>query len=209
MWRTGRLERPWSGVDDDRHDLTASRLDTSFRRPHRLLMSNSEDLRATMHPRSSEEPFRLLVESIVDYAIFMLDANGIVTTWNLGAERIKGYRAEEIIGQHVSRFYLEEDVRAGVCDRELGQAAEAGRFQCEGRRVRKDGSLFWADVVITAVRDPANGGLLGFGKVTGRPDATKAGRRGAARVRGAVSARRSMTRPSGWPWCLSTATSSE
>src|SRR4051812_26557663 len=118
-----------------------------------------------MHPRSSEEPFRLLVESIVDYAIFMLDAKGIVTTWNLGAERIQGYRAEEIIGQHVSRFYLEEDVRAGVCDRELEQAAEAGRSACEGRRVRKDRSLFWADVVITAVRDPANGDLLRFAKV--------------------------------------------
>jgi PAS domain S-box-containing protein len=129
-------------------------------------MSNSEDLRATTHPRASDEQFRLLVESVVDYAIFMLDANGIVTTWNLGAERIKGYSAEEIIGQHFSRFYLEEDVRAGLCDRELEQAAEVGRFECEGWRVRKDGSRFWANVVIAAVRDPANGSLLGFAKVT-------------------------------------------
>jgi PAS domain S-box-containing protein len=129
-------------------------------------MSNSEDQRATTRPRSSEEQFRLLVESVVDYAIFMLDPNGIVTTWNLGAERIKGYRAEEIIGQHFSRFYLEEDVRAGLCDRELEQAAEVGRFACEDWRVRKDGSRFWANVVITAVRDPANGSLLGFAKVT-------------------------------------------
>jgi len=160
----------WSGRDqaltDNRHDLTASCLDTSFRPPHRLLMSNGEELRATMHPRSSEEQFRLLVESVVDYAIFMLDAKGIVTTWNLGAERIKGYTAEEIIGQHFSRFYLEEDVRAGLCDRELEQAAEVGRFECEGWRVRKDGTLFWASVVITALRDPANGSLLGFGNVT-------------------------------------------
>ena len=129
-------------------------------------MSNSEDLRATTPPRASEEQFRLLVESVVDYAIFMLDPNGIVTTWNLGAERINGYRAEEIIGQHFSRFYLEDDVRAGLCDRELEQAAEVGRFECEGWRVRKDGSRFWANVVITAVRDPANGSLLGFAKVT-------------------------------------------
>ena len=129
-------------------------------------MSNGEDLRATTHPRASDEQFRLLVESVVDYAIFMLDANGIVTTWNLGAERIKGYSAEEIIGQHFSRFYLEEDVRAGLCDRELEQAAEVGRFECEGWRVRKDGSRFWANVVIAAVRDPANGSLLGFAKVT-------------------------------------------
>jgi len=129
-------------------------------------MSNSEDLRATTHPRASEEQFRLLVESVVDYAIFMLDPKGIVTTWNLGAERIKGYRAEEIIGQHFSRFYLEEDVRAGLCDRELQQAAEVGRFECEGWRVRKDGSRFCASVAMTAVRDPANGSLLGFAKVT-------------------------------------------
>jgi PAS domain S-box-containing protein len=129
-------------------------------------MSNGEGLRATTHPRSSEEQFRLLVESVVDYAIFMLDPKGIVTTWNLGAERIKGYRAEEIIGQHFSRFYLEEDVRAGLCDRELEEAAEVGRFECEGWRVRKDGSRFCASVVITAVRDPANSSLLGFAKVT-------------------------------------------
>jgi len=129
-------------------------------------MSNGENLRATTYRRSSEEQFRLLVESVVDYAIFMLDPKGIVTTWNLGAERIKGYTAEEIIGQHFSRFYLEEEVRAGLCDRELEDAAEVGRFACEGWRVRKDGSRFWASVVITAVRDPANGSLLGFAKVT-------------------------------------------
>jgi PAS domain S-box-containing protein len=129
-------------------------------------MSNGEDLRATTHRRSSEEQFRLLVESVVDYAIFMLDPSGLVTTWNLGAERLKGYRADEIIGQHFSRFYLEEDIRAGLCDRELEQAAEVGRFECEGWRVRKDGSRFWANVTIAAIRDPANGSLVGFAKVT-------------------------------------------
>ena len=93
--------------------------------------------------------------------------DGIVTTWNRGAERIKGYRADEIIGQHFSRFYLEEEVRAGVCERELEQAARGGRFEGEGWRTRKDGSRFWASVVITAIRDPGNGSLLGFSKVTG------------------------------------------
>src|SRR6476620_5521498 len=115
-------------------------------------MSNSEDLPATTHPCASEEQLRLLVESVVDYAIFMLDPNGIVTTWNPGAERIKGYRTEEIIGQHFSRFYSEADVRAGATERELEVAARAGRFEDEGWRVRKDGSRFWADVVITSIR---------------------------------------------------------
>src|SRR6478735_1829834 len=113
-------------------------------------MSDREDPRAEAHPRVPEERFRLLVESIGDYAIFMLDASGIVATWNLGAERIKGYRADEIIGQHFSRFYLEDDVRAGVCERELELAAQEGRFEAEGWRARKDGSRFWANVVITA-----------------------------------------------------------
>jgi PAS domain S-box-containing protein len=129
-------------------------------------MSNSEDLRAKKSPRESEEQFRLLVESVVDYAIFVLDTTGIVITWNLGAERIKGYKAEEIIGQHFSRFYLEDHIRAGMCERELEEAARAGRFECEGWRVRKDGSRFWANVVIAAIRDRVNGSLLGFAEVT-------------------------------------------
>ena len=128
-------------------------------------MSNRAEPQASEHQRESEERFRLLVESIGDYAIFMLDANGIVTTWNRGAERIKGYRAGEIIGQHFSRFYREEEVRAGVCARQLEQAARGERFEGEGWRVRKDGSRFWASVVITAIRDPRNGSLLGFSKV--------------------------------------------
>ncbi|HEY6462475.1 MAG TPA: PAS domain S-box protein, partial [Polyangiaceae bacterium] len=115
--------------------------------------------------RASEVGFRLLVESVRDYAIFMLDPNGVVATWNTGAERIKGYRAEEIIGQHFSRFYPPEDVRAGKCEWELEGAERDGRFEDEGWRVRKDGSRFWANVVITALRDPA-GKLVGFAKVT-------------------------------------------
>ena len=116
--------------------------------------------------RRSEERFRLLVESVTDYAIFMLDPDGRVATWNRGAERIKGYRSSEIVGQHFSRFYPEDDVRAGKCEHELEVAARVGRFEDEGWRVRKDGSRMWANVVITALRDPAGGELLGFGKVT-------------------------------------------
>ena len=112
-----------------------------------------------------EERFRLLVESVEDYAIFMLDRGGRVASWNVGAERIKGYRAEEIIGQHFSRFYPEEDLRAGKCERELAIASKEGRFEDEGWRLRKDGSRFWANVVISRVID-RNGELIGFAKVT-------------------------------------------
>ncbi|WP_437927890.1 PAS domain S-box protein [Sorangium sp. So ce291] len=115
--------------------------------------------------RVSEERFRLLVETIQDYAIFILDAGGHVVTWNVGAERIKGYKAEEIIGRHFSTFYPPEDVAAGKCDREIEEAIRLGRVADEGWRVRKDGSLFWASVVITALRD-RDGPLLGFAKVT-------------------------------------------
>ena len=113
--------------------------------------------------RQSEQRFRLLVESVKDYAIFMLDPEGMVLTWNAGAELIKGYRAEEIIGQHFSKFYPPE-VRDFPAH-ELRMAAAEGRFEDEGWRVRKDGSRFWANVVITAIRD-ASKNLLGFAKVT-------------------------------------------
>ena len=113
----------------------------------------------------SEERFRLLVEGVKDYAIFMLDPGGRVASWNSGAERIKGYRADEIVGQHFSRFYTEEDIQQGKPDSELKTATADGRFEEEGWRVRKDGSQFWADVVITAIRDK-EGQLLGFTKVT-------------------------------------------
>lgn len=109
--------------------------------------------------------YRLLVASVRDYAIFMLDPAGRVTTWNLGAQRIKQYAAHEVIGTHFSRFYPAEDVESGKCEMELALAAEQGRFEDEGWRVRKDGTRFWANVVITALRD-AEGTLLGFGKVT-------------------------------------------
>lgn len=112
-----------------------------------------------------EDNFRLLVESVQDYAILMLDPTGHIISWNVGAERIKGYRSTEIIGQHFSRFYTREAVESGWPDRELELAKAEGRFTDEGWRVRKDGTTFWASVVITALRAP-DGTLLGFAKVT-------------------------------------------
>ncbi|NUO63670.1 MAG: PAS domain S-box protein [Gemmatimonadaceae bacterium] len=115
--------------------------------------------------RLSEERFRLLVTSVKDYAIFMLDPGGHVATWNEGAERAKGYKAEEIIGKHFSIFYPPEKVAVRFPDFELAEAARVGHFEDEGWRIRKDGSRFWANVVITALRD-GDGKLVGFGKVT-------------------------------------------
>lgn len=116
-------------------------------------------------PTQAEERLRLFVECVKDYAIFMLDAHGYVSSWNVGAQRIKGYTEKEIIGKHFSVFYPKEEVEAGKCERELEVAAREGRFEEEGWRIRKDGSTFWADVVITAIRD-REGHLIGYGKVT-------------------------------------------
>ena len=115
--------------------------------------------------RRSEEQFRLLVDSVIDYAIYMLSPEGLVTTWNAGARNIKGYTADEVVGTHFSRFYTDEDRADGLPDRVLATAREQGRFQGEGVRVRKDGSRFRADVVVDAIRDP-DGRLVGFAKIT-------------------------------------------
>lgn len=111
------------------------------------------------------EQFRQMVDAVVDYAIFMLDKTGRVITWNAGAERIKGYKASEIIGKHFSIFYPEADIQSRKPDRELEEAAREGRFEDEGWRLRQDGTRFWANVVITAIRDE-DGELIGYGKVT-------------------------------------------
>jgi PAS domain S-box-containing protein len=113
----------------------------------------------------SEERFRLLLKSVTDYAIFMLDPDGRVSNWNAGAERIKGYRADEIIGCHIERFYTKEDAEAGAPMKALEIAARDGKFEAEGARVRKDGSIFWASVVIDAIKDE-EGRLIGYAKVT-------------------------------------------
>jgi PAS domain S-box-containing protein len=113
----------------------------------------------------SEERFRLFVDAVQDYAIFTLDPQGHISSWNTGAQRIKGYGVSEIIGKHFSVFYPEEDLRSGKPARELEIAAREGRVEDEGWRLRKDGSRFWANVIITALRDDT-GSLIGFGKVT-------------------------------------------
>ena len=115
--------------------------------------------------RWTEESFRLMVESVSDYAIVMLDTAGRVVSWNSGAQRIKGYAAEEIIGQHFSRFYPHADIDRGIPQRAMDAVIAKGRFEDEGWRVRKDGSTFWANVVFTAIRDP-KGNLRGFAKLT-------------------------------------------
>jgi PAS domain S-box-containing protein len=126
----------------------------------------SEPLHASVSaPTAPPDLFRLLVESVKDYAIFVLDPAGNVASWNEGAERIKGYRAEEIVGQPFSRFYTTEDVAAGKPRRELDIALAEGRYEEEGVRVRKDGSHFWAGVTITALYDPSHN-HVGFAKVT-------------------------------------------
>jgi PAS domain S-box-containing protein len=113
----------------------------------------------------SERRFRILVQGVSDYAIYMLDPTGVVTNWNLGAAHIKGYAAEEIVGQHFSRFYAEEDLATDLPTRALATAAKEGRFEAEGWRVRKDGTRFWAGVVIDAIRDE-HGELIGYAKIT-------------------------------------------
>jgi PAS domain S-box-containing protein len=113
----------------------------------------------------TEDPFKLLAQSIVDYAIYMLDSEGRVTSWNVGAEQIKGFSADEILGKHFSIFHTAQDRKAGVPEKALATARETGRYEAEAWRVRKDGSRFWASVVIDAIRDE-DGKLIGFAKVT-------------------------------------------
>ena len=112
----------------------------------------------------SERNFRLLVENVADYALYMLDPTGIITSWNIGGQRIKGYAPSEIIGQHFSRFYTEIDRANGKPSRALQIAREQGRYEEEGWRVRKDGTFFWASVVIDPIHE--DGKLIGFAKIT-------------------------------------------
>jgi PAS domain S-box-containing protein len=125
---------------------------------------NSDHDFTTERLRQSEERFQVLIESIQDYAIYILDPNGFVISWNSGAQRIKGYSAQEIIGQHFSRFYTPDDLRINKPQRNLELAARKGRYEDESLRVRKDGSIFWANVLISAIRD-SSGNLTGFAKV--------------------------------------------
>ncbi|MGA8305464.1 MAG: sigma 54-interacting transcriptional regulator [Candidatus Acidiferrales bacterium] len=136
-----------------------------FSRAREVQEANQRLERANHELARNEARFRSLVAGVKDYAIFMLDPQGRVSTWNAGAQRIKGYSGEEIIGEHFSRFYTQEDIEGGKPERELKIAASEGRMEEEGWRVRKDGSRFWANVIITPIYDK-NGELLGFSKVT-------------------------------------------
>ena len=138
--------------------------------------------------QETEQRFRLMTENVVDYAIYMFDPRGRVMSWNAGAERNKGYAAREIIGESIARFYPREDAERGVPQRDMEQASLLGRVQNEGWRVRKDGTLFWADVVTTAVRDP-DGLLLGFCNVT--RDLTERKRHEAEMLRARIAAEQS------------------
>ncbi|WP_244813918.1 PAS domain-containing sensor histidine kinase [Caballeronia sp. Lep1P3] len=129
------------------------------------LASAPPDEGAIISPLWTDAHFRLLVESVEDYAIFLLDERGNIVTWNNGARRIKGYDAHEIVGRHFSVFYPSDDIAAKKPQKELEAAASKGRIEDEGWRVRKDATRFWANVVVTALRDE-NGKLIGFAKVT-------------------------------------------
>jgi PAS domain S-box-containing protein len=156
----GRLVRVWG----TQRDVTAQR-EAAQERERLLAELAAANARQRERLSESEERFRLLVEGVKDYAIFLLDPMGNVATWNAGAEKFKGYTAHEIIGQHFSRFYTPEDIARRHPWAELEIAERDGRYEEEGWRIRKDGSRFWSHVVITALRD-ASGDLRGFGKVT-------------------------------------------
>jgi PAS domain S-box-containing protein len=150
---------------EHRKELEAALRAELKRRAGAHIQADDERRRVEENSELGEERFRLLVESVQDYAIFLLDSEGRIISWNIGAERIKGYRAEEIIGEHFSIFYPEQDVRAGKCEYELEIAAREARFEDEGWRVRKDGSRFWANVIISRMIN-REGRLIGFAKVT-------------------------------------------
>jgi PAS domain S-box-containing protein len=153
--------------------LTALKVDGKLAGFAKVTRDMTERRRNEELLRQSEERFRLLIDSVKDYAIFMLDPNGRVASWNPGAQRLKGYASSEIVGRHFSIFYPSEDVEAGKPAAELKTAAGTGRYEEEGWRLRKDGTRFWASVVISAVRAPS-GELVGFSKVTRDLTARKA-----------------------------------
>ena len=166
--RDGRFEGEGWRIRQDGSRFWANVVITALRRPEGTLVGFAKVTRDLTERREAEEDarrFRLLVESVKDYAIFILDSSGIVASWNAGAQRIKGYRPEQIIGKHFSIFYPPDVDARAICDAELELATREGRFEGEGWRIRQDGSRFWANVVITALRN-SEGTLIGFAKVT-------------------------------------------
>jgi PAS domain S-box-containing protein len=161
-WRVRKDgSRFWASVVVDRINDGKGKL-IGFAKITRDMTERHEAQQAAL---DAERRFRILVQGVTDYAIFMLDPEGRVANWNPGAQRIKGYSPDEIVGQHFSRFYTTEDRDAGVPDRAIETARETGRYEAEGWRVRKDGTRFWASVVIDAIRDD-EGKLVGFAKIT-------------------------------------------
>jgi PAS domain S-box-containing protein len=184
----GRFEEEGWRLRQDGSRLWANVTITALRSPDGTLLGFAkvtQDLTARRQAEEETRRFQLLVESVKDYAIFILDPSGHVSTWNAGAERIKGYTARQIIGKHFSVFYPPEVIITGTCDHELEVAAREGRFEEEGWRLRQDGSRLWANVTITALRSP-DGALVGFAKVT--QDLTQ--RRAAEEARRALAAER-------------------
>jgi PAS domain S-box-containing protein len=170
--RQGKFEGEGWRVRKDGTRFWAHRVIEAIREPRgeilgfaEIARDLTEERQAQEALRRSEEQFRLLVQSVTDYAIYMLDVNGNITSWNLGAQRIKGYLPDEIIGQHFSRFYTPEDRARGEPERALQTAIREGRFEREALRVRKDGSVFTAHVVVDPIRD-GKGEVVGFAKVT-------------------------------------------
>jgi PAS domain S-box-containing protein len=154
------VERSWAHIERVRAEAEMAEGEQRFRE-----MLESEIEERSLALEQSEAQFRLLVQGVTDYAIYMLDTSGNVSSWNAGAQRIKGYAPEEVIGTHFSRFYTPEDLETGLPARALATALAEGRFEKEGWRVRKDGTRFWAHVIIDALRAP-DGRHLGFAKIT-------------------------------------------
>jgi PAS domain S-box-containing protein len=184
-----------SGVVLVFRDVTERRKLEALQRDHQSQLERLVEAR-TAELRRSEAQFRLLVEGTSEYAIYLLDPSGRITSWNPGAEAIKGYRAEEILGEHFSRFYLPGDVQTGKPERELEIASRDGKFAEENWRLRKDGSRFWGNVLITALRDEA-GTLQGFSKITSDQTRRKQAEESARLLIGEQAARQEAERSAG------------
>ena len=162
---TGRFEDEGWRIRKDGTRFWANVIITALYDENHNVLGFGKITRDLTERRASEQRYRLLVEGVSDYAIYSLDPTGVVSSWNSGAQRIKGYTAEEIIGKNFSNFYSPEDAAAGMPQRVLRTAIEEGHFEGEGWRVRKDGTRFWSSVVVTPIRDE-EGTLTGFSKVT-------------------------------------------